>query len=184
MHTRSGRIPACPLLDRESEHAVGCVFLAGIQTCGRPLGLVGSVRILLALEAYCGAVAIDNALLAGHCAVKEIARINLDAGLIGVDRQGYAGHGACAHDGGNGDVPLGVKDPVVVITLAILHLDILRINTFSYHLGLTEVKRSAFDRDNFTGCHEGVIDRGEARCVDLERLVGDGVGGVAGKVEI
>lgn len=164
---------------------MACVLLAGLQGSGRPVGLVGSVRIFLGLKADGAAEIVNHALLTGDGPVKEVARIDLDSRLIGVLFQGYAGLGAVKLGREDGVVSLGVEDPVVVISLSVVELVIIGIDVLANELCLAEIHRGPFDRSDLAGGHERVVHRGEIGGVDVKLIILDAViGRISGKVEI
>ena len=101
---------------------MAAVGLSRTEDGRRPLGLIGRVRILLGLEADAVTLVVHDALLAGDGAVEEVAGIDLDAGLVGIDLQIDARGGAKELDSDAIDVAGGVQDPVVVVTVAIADL--------------------------------------------------------------
>ena len=115
-------------------------------------------------------MAIDNALLAGYGAVKEVAGINLHAWLVGIFLKDDAGLRAIDLGGENGVVALGVKDPVVVEAVAVANLFVVRVDVVTDQLGLSEIKRSALDGSDLTSSHERRIHRSIVGRVDVQRV--------------
>ena len=118
-------------------------------------------------------MAIDNALLAGYGAVKEIAGINLHAWLVGIFPEHNSSLRAVNLGGENGVVALGVKDPVVVEAVAVADLLIVRVDAFTYQLSLPEIKRSALHGSDLACGHERRIHRSIVGRVDVQRVSGD-----------
>ena len=118
-------------------------------------------------------MAIDNALLAGYGAVKEVAGINLHAWLAGIFLKDDAGLRAIDLGGENGVVALGAKDPVVVEAVAVADLLIVRVNVIPDKLHLPEIKRSALHGSDLTSSHERRIHRSIVGRVDVQRVSGD-----------
>ena len=93
------------------------------QLSGREVGLVRRVREVLGLERVAGALAVGVAADADERAGKEVAAVELDAGLIGPDGQltaayrvpGVSGQVEAVRAGGG--LGLLVQDPVVVVSL-------------------------------------------------------------------
>ena len=118
-------------------------------------------------------MAIDNALLAGDGAVKEVAGIDLHAWLAGIFPEHNSSLRAVNLGGENGIVALGVKDPVVVEAVAVADLLIVRVNVIPDKLHLPEIKRSALDGSDLTSSHERRIHRSIVGRVDVQRVSGD-----------
>ena len=115
-------------------------------------------------------MAIDNALLAGYGAVKEIAGIDLHAWLAGIFPEHNSSLRAVNLGSENGIIALGVKNPVVVESFAVANLLIVRINVVTYQLSLPEIKRSALDGSDLTSSHERRIHRSIVGRVDVQRV--------------
>ena len=143
------------------------VGLSGTEDRRRPLGLVGRVGILLGLEADAAALQVLDALLAGDGAVEEVAGVDLDAGLVGVDLQVDAGGRAPELDGDLRDVALGVQDPVVVVAVAVADLLVVGGDVTADSVRGTEVERGVQHRGDFTRGHIGVVHRGVVRGVHV-----------------
>ncbi len=105
------------------------------------------------------ALLVNDSFLAGDGTVQEVAGIDLDAGLVGINEERDAGFGAIQRCGHLGDVSSGVQDPVVVITVAVADLLVVGVNVCTDGLHLPEIERSAFGRSDFTGGHVGVVNR-------------------------
>ena len=82
------------------------VCLAGTEDCRRPFGFVGAVGIVLGLKADACALVIDFVVLACDSAVEEVAGVDLNAGLIGVDIKHDACRGRLESGGGDSDIVL------------------------------------------------------------------------------
>ena len=61
------------------------IGFAGTEDGRRPLGFVGTVGVVLCFETDAGTLIVDLGVLAGDCAVKEVAGVDLDAGFVGED---------------------------------------------------------------------------------------------------
>src|ERR671920_878522 len=71
----------------EPVDAGGVVALAGAQHGRREVGVVGRVRVVLGLQGQAVALAVGAAAGPDQGAVEEVARVELDAGLVGEDLQ-------------------------------------------------------------------------------------------------
>jgi len=125
------------------DHGV-LVRLAGRQDhLALPLGHVDRVRELLRLEAQAGVLRVDGAALAHGLSIQEVARVELHARLVCLDRHRAARRGV---------VQLG--DGPHLVRVAVDHEVVIeadrgaagRDQIFADDLGLREVERSAGDR--------------------------------------
>src|SRR3972149_4541535 len=84
-NVRAGAESPGLLRDAEGEHGLGRVRLPRLQDRRREARLIRRIRIVLRLEAEAGAVPVNVPRLAGDRAVEEIARVELDTRLGGLD---------------------------------------------------------------------------------------------------
>ena len=161
------------------------VGLARSEDCRRPLRFVRSVRIFLGLEADGSPLVVNDAALAGHASVKEVSGVNLNARLVGIDVKGDAGLLAVKFGCKLIDVALGVENPVVVITVAVDNLlAVSLVDPVSNLVEGEEIHWSALYRKNLTRGHTSIVNRGEARSVDIQIVAADIGGRVSREVEI
>ena len=103
------------------------VSFTGLQVRIRPslhafYPLVGAVRVHLAFQTDGAALRIGYAALSDHGTVKEITRVNLQTGLVGVNfkhNARYRRNDAC---GNLFNITIRVQNPVVIIAVCILYL--------------------------------------------------------------
>ena len=74
----------------ESVDGCSVVILTGMQYCRRPLGIVGRIGKVLWLEADGTSERDRSIVLAFEGAVKEIAGVHLQSGLVGEESERYA----------------------------------------------------------------------------------------------
>ena len=105
------------------------VLLTGIQHRACPLGMVGAVRILLALQADADMLRIllsklaHDILLAAN--TLEVAAVDLDTGLVGVHLHEDAGLGRVKRSANLRVITISVQTPVVVVAMSVLNLIVL-----------------------------------------------------------
>ena len=123
----SSLLLAIVLFNREVEAGVAFICLARIQECIRLLPFViGAVWVRLCLQAHGTPLPVADASFALHCAVEEIAGINLHSRLGGENLHHDACGGACQPCAGFLHAAAGVQQPVVVVALSILQLFVLK----------------------------------------------------------
>ena len=165
------------------------VSLSRFQIGGRPTGidkaLVGAVGVYLGLQTDGCTTIVDYAFLAGDSAVKEVAGVNLNAGLVGEYLQYYACNGGDNLGGYGRDVVAFTEYPVVVIAVAVGQLLIVfHVNACSNGGGCGEVERGLCYRGDFACCHEGAVYRSEGIGIDEEGIISDGGRGISVEIEV
>ena len=111
------------------DHGVGVGF-AGFEDAGREGRLVGGVREDLGFEAAGRAVRVFCSALAGHGAVEEVAAIELNAGLIGVDLHGASGLRVVEGSGVFESLAVA-EHPAVVVAASEFESLVLHLNPFA-----------------------------------------------------
>src|SRR5579862_9420413 len=139
------------LLHAELVDSCLMIYLTRLELGRGELGLVRRIRIVLSLQAEAVVLVVDLAALANIRAVQEVARIELQTGLVGPDFHDAAG--PRARDPGGEPYPLAVSidTKVVVVSAGVFQLDIVLIDTRPDRGGLAEVQRRAGHRGQFTG---------------------------------
>src|ERR1700678_1023325 len=105
--------PGLGLLGCELEDGGGFVGLAGAESGGGEAGVVGRVGEVLGFEAEAAVLFVLATGASGEGSVEEVAGVELDAGLGGVEGEGAAGGGVGGAGGGMGEVGGGLQDEVV-----------------------------------------------------------------------
>ena len=98
------------------------ISLARAESCRRPFRFIGAVGIFLCFEAYACTLVIYCITFAFDCAVKEVAGINLYAGLVGIYMKQYAVCRIVKFYRCQIIVAGRVENPVVVVTVAVANL--------------------------------------------------------------
>ena len=130
---------------------------------------------MLCLKADSGVLVVDDAVLARHATVEEVAGIYLHSRLVGIDVEHDAGLGAVELASHLGDVAFRVEHEVVVVAVAVLHLLIVEIlDLLADHAGFDEVEGSAFHVHHRSVGHVGGVDGGDLGSVDQKQVVGHG----------
>lgn len=116
--------------------------------------------------------------------IEEISGIKLEAGFGGFDGESAAG-GGFGEDGGGHEfaVVFFLEDEVVIVAKAVFELLVLVTDAVADAGGFVEVEGGVFDGGN-AGGDGGGIDGGVVGGVDLEVVVKNGFGAVAGEVEV
>ena len=172
------------LLHRELINAAALVFLAGFQQGRGPLRLIGSVRILLGLQADGSAMAVDDAFLSLQRAVQEIAGIDLNARFVGVHIQYDTCPGRFQCRAFLRNVTLGVEHPVVVITVSVFQLDKVAVDALADRRRRAEVHRCTLHRQYLAGRHQGAVHGRIAVSVDGQQVLVVIAGRIAVQVEV
>ena len=113
---------------------------------------------------------------AGVGAVEEVAGVELDAGLGGVDGEGAAGAGIGDDDGRFGEGVRSVEDPVVVVAAGELELLVLVVDAGADGGRGAEVEGSAGHGRQIAGGDELVVGGSVFGGVDLEDVAKDVAG--------
>ena len=112
------------------------VLFAGAESCRRPRGVVGCIRIVLGLETDSVAETIDFTPLARNGAVQEITRINLNTRFGGKDIESNAGSRAVERGGMSiGITRISVQYEIMVIAVSVAELEIIGIDVLSDRFG-------------------------------------------------
>src|SRR5215213_5561525 len=163
----------------------GVVALAGAQHGRREVGVVGRVRVVLGLQSQAVALAVGAAAGPDQGAVEEVARVELDAGLVGEDLQ-YPPAARVLQPGRQlqpGAAP--VEHPVVVVAAADLELLEAVVTDALADPGRTgEVHRRAGHRVDGPGGDQGGVDRGVAAGPQAQLVVVDVARALTGQVPV
>src|ERR1700758_4866854 len=124
--------------------------------------MIGGIREVLRLQAETVAALVDMAVLTDNRTVKEIASVELDAGLRGRDFEHTSASGLVGARRQREAVAFAVDDPVVVVAVAEDDLFVRVVDAGADPGGSGEIERRALDRAEFAGGDEVLIDRGEA----------------------
>lgn len=112
------------------------VLFAGAESCRRPRGVVGCIRIVLGLETDSVAETIDFTPFARNGAVQEITRINLNTRFGGKDIESNAGSRTVECGGMSiGITRISVQYEIMVIAVSVAELDIIGIDVLSDRFG-------------------------------------------------
>lgn len=154
----------------KNDGAVVCV--AGTQCGVGESGPVGCVRIVLAFDGDGVVVVVMMAALAKRGTCEPVARIDLNAGRIGVYVECAARAGA---------VKLGLKDdvarlivvhgPAVVVALAVYEGREVGFDIAAEWLGRGEIHWRTLNRTQLAGGDKGRIGGQVARCIQAQSVV-------------
>ena len=100
------------------------IGLPGIEPRGRKVRTVRCIRIDLRLQTERVVLAMNAAIFAGHGSIEEIARIELDAGLVGPEVENAAGS-QIFHARGKTWRAGGAAGQTVIVIVALPDLDLL-----------------------------------------------------------
>src|SRR5215218_10830360 len=163
----------------------GVVALAGAQHGRREVGVVGRVGEVLGLQGETVALPVGAAAGPDHGAVEEVARVELDAGLVGEDLQ-YPPAARVLQPGRQlqpGAAP--VEHPVVVVAAADLELLEAVVTDPLTDPGRTgEVHRRAGHRVDGPRGDQGGVDRGVAAGPQAQLVVVDVARALTGQVPV
>lgn len=161
------------------------VFLTWKECGGGELRMVGTVGIVLGLEAESTTSGIGDAFLADEAAVEEVACVELHAWLVGIhvhlDAAGGVVEGACHSI----QVAIGSQNPVVVVAYAILDLLVGGVvDAVANAGGGSEVEGSALDVSNRAGSQHVLVNGCVLVGIQVENLVESILGGIAAEAEV
>src|SRR5215211_4770989 len=163
----------------------GVVALAGAQHGRREVGVVGRVGEVLGLQGETVALPVGAAAGPDHGAVEEVARVELDAGLVGEDLQ-HPPAARVLQPGRQlqpGAAP--VEHPVVVVAAADLELLEAVVTDALADPGRTgEVHRRAGHRVDGPRGDQGGVDRGVAAGPQEQLVVVDVARALTGQVPV
>src|SRR5215211_4066779 len=163
----------------------GVVALAGAQHGRREVGVVGRVGEVLGLQGEAVALAVGAAAGPDHGAVEEVARVELDAGLIGQDLQ-HPTTARVLQPGRQlqpGAAP--VQHPVVVVAAAELQLlEAVVTDPLTDPGRAGEVHRRPGDRVDGPGGDEGRVDGREVAGPQEQLVVVDVARALTGQVPV
>ena len=167
----SDRDPSSRTVDRRR-----VVGLPGTEDRRRELGLVRRVREVLGLQRKAIALAVLPATRAVQRAVEEVARVELDPRLVGLDRQ-QASAGRIEQLGCSVELTrLGrwvVEHEVVVIPTSEHELLVAVADALADRVERREIERRSEHRPDLSGRDQSAIDRGEVVGVDPQLVVVD-----------
>ena len=126
------------------------VFLTGLCKRLGPFGMVDGIGVKLSFQSNAGALAVIDAALTVF--VQEIARVELNAGTIGMYRHGTSGAGIPQNGTGGAEY---LK--IVIIAALQFQTFIIRFNIAADGLGFPEVKGCGHDWAQFAGGNIGSI---------------------------
>ena len=160
----------------KSVQASMLVHFSGPQDGVRELGEVDGVGEFLGFQGKGAAECDDVAVLVNRLAVtEEIAAVELEAGLVGINFQHSSRRraydpGVQAEAAGAGVI---VYDPVVVVAVAVADLLIVGIYELAYGPGLAEIHRTAVYDHRMSKRYQLVIHGRHAAGRDLHDMVKD-----------
>ncbi len=134
------------------------VGLARFHNNGRELRLIRRIREVLGFQTKGCAARVGLAVLAFHFAVEEVARVELDAGLVSPNFEGAAGSGLVNFSGLGKSSGFGVKHPVMVVAFAEFELLIEGFDAFANFVSREEVEGSSLDGNQFACRDQPGID--------------------------
>ena len=149
-----------------------------------PPGIVWTVGKMLALHAHGRTAGISYPPFPFHCAVKEIADIELYARFVGEHLHSYTRGHVCETGGRTAHVTGGTKHHIVVVPTAVGELTVAGIKIPAYRLGRPEIERSALDRAYLSRGHECGVNGCEAVGIKPDYLAEDIPGGIPAQIEI
>lgn len=182
-------LPFCVFLlaSGETEAGGGMVLFAGAESCRRPRGVVGCIRIVLGLETDSVAETIDFTPFARDSAVEEITRIDLNTRFC---RQYIEGdtRSRAIECGSVGIVLVrgGIQHPVVVVAVSVTELDVVGVDVLPDGFGRRiEIKgRTRGNVGYLARGHKRTIDGRHTRGIEPKGMRENIVVAVAREVEI
>src|SRR5689334_10398444 len=121
---------------------------------------------------------------AAYRTIEEIARIELDAGLVGMYLEITAGIRVFGSGGYRRKIAGMVQHKIMVVASAELKLLVILIDAGAYFRRLPEIERRFCHWLNFSRRNQSAVHRSEAVCVEHEFFVQDGAAARAAQIEV
>src|SRR6266508_2533857 len=184
MGTSSCGFPTLSVVGGEPVDGGRVVLLARPQHGRREVVMVGRVRVVLGLQRQAVALPVHPAAGADQGAVQEVARVELDARLVGEDLQDPAASrvGQPRRQLQPGAAP--VQHPVVVVAAADDELRVAVADARTDRGRPGEVQRRAGHRGDLAGGDQGRVDRGVVAGPQQQLVVVDVAGALTGEVPV
>ena len=145
---------------------------------------VGRIRVDLWFKADCCALLIGNAFLSRNSAIKEVANVNLQSGLVGIYLKFDSRNGGLYACSKALDVAASFENPIVVISVSVVQLLVILVDTCPDFGRGVEVKRSVGYRCYFSRSHKGAVYRCIFVSVDIKDVVGDWNRSISVEIEL